>query len=163
ADALELLRTPLHGRFDLVFLDPPFDAGLWGPALELLGPWLADDAWLYLETPPGPRPPPAGWAPHRESAARDAHHALLRRAGGGRRQRARPGTASPPPATRVARCCAAPTAPDPAGAAAATLRRNSAPTPLPPGKDTARSRIAVYPGTCDPITNCHADLVDRAA
>lgn len=82
ADALELLRTPLHGRFDLVFLDPPFDAGLWDPALELLGPWLADDAWLYLETPPGPRPPPAGWAPHRESATRDARHALLRRAGG---------------------------------------------------------------------------------
>jgi pantetheine-phosphate adenylyltransferase len=28
---------------------------------------------------------------------------------------------------------------------------------------TARNRIAVYPGTFDPITNGHIDLVDRAA
>jgi pantetheine-phosphate adenylyltransferase len=28
---------------------------------------------------------------------------------------------------------------------------------------TARTRIAVYPGTFDPITNGHIDLVDRAA
>ena len=27
----------------------------------------------------------------------------------------------------------------------------------------ARNRIAVYPGTFDPITNGHIDLVDRAA
>ena len=48
ADALQCLRMPVHGRFDLVFLDPPFDAGLWREALALLPPWLADDAWLYL-------------------------------------------------------------------------------------------------------------------
>src|SRR5690606_15868333 len=86
-----------------------------------------------------------------------------RRRGRGRRPRAGPRTASPPPATRVTPCCAAPAAPDPAGAAAATLRRHSAPTPLPPGQDTVRNRIAVYPGTFDPITNGHVDLVDRAA
>ena len=28
---------------------------------------------------------------------------------------------------------------------------------------TARNRIAVYPGTFDPVTNGHVDLVDRAA
>ena len=28
---------------------------------------------------------------------------------------------------------------------------------------TARNRIAVYPGTFDPITNGHVDLVNRAA
>lgn len=28
---------------------------------------------------------------------------------------------------------------------------------------TARTRIAVYPGTFDPVTNGHIDLVDRAA
>ena len=27
----------------------------------------------------------------------------------------------------------------------------------------ARTRIAVYPGTFDPITNGHIDLIDRAA
>nr|WP_132999585.1 16S rRNA (guanine(966)-N(2))-methyltransferase RsmD [Luteimonas arsenica] len=80
ADALELLRAPLHGRFDLVFLDPPFDADAWAPALERLAPWLADDAWLYLESPAqAPAAPGPGWRLHRESASRDAHHALYRR------------------------------------------------------------------------------------
>ena len=32
-----------------------------------------------------------------------------------------------------------------------------------PSDKAARSRIAVYPGTFDPITNGHADLVGRAA
>ncbi|GGK07667.1 16S rRNA (guanine(966)-N(2))-methyltransferase RsmD [Luteimonas terricola] len=83
ADVLELLRTPLHGRFDLVFLDPPFIDGLWDEALARLDPWLADDAWLYLESPPdGPAVPPGpGWRLHRESGTRDARHVLLRRGG----------------------------------------------------------------------------------
>ena len=46
ADALALLRTPMHGQFDLVFLDPPFAAGCHDQALSLLGPWLAPGAWL---------------------------------------------------------------------------------------------------------------------
>ena len=81
ADALQWLRVPLHGRFDLVFLDPPFDAGLWPEALALLSPWLADDAWLYLESPiaaevtPGP-----GWSLHREGRTRETRYALYRRA-----------------------------------------------------------------------------------
>jgi len=81
ADALQWLRMPVHGRFDLVFLDPPFDAGLWREALALLPPWLADDAWLYLESPaaadvaPGP-----GWSLHREGRTRESRHALYRRA-----------------------------------------------------------------------------------
>ena len=70
ADALTLLRTPLQGRFDIVFVDPPFDDDLWSAVLAALPPWLADDAWLYLESPaastvePGP-----GWRLHRESPA----------------------------------------------------------------------------------------------
>jgi|SRR5690606_1783569 len=84
ADALAFLRAPLHGRFDVVFLDPPFDAGLWQPALEALGPWLADDAWLYLESPArAPLAPGAGWQPHREMHTRDARHALYRRTSAG--------------------------------------------------------------------------------
>jgi 16S rRNA (guanine966-N2)-methyltransferase len=81
ADALQWLRVPVHGRFDLVFLDPPFDAGLWREALASLPPWLADDAWLYLESPaaagvtPGP-----DWSLHREGRTREARHALYRRA-----------------------------------------------------------------------------------
>jgi 16S rRNA (guanine966-N2)-methyltransferase len=80
ADALSFLKAPLHGRFDVVFLDPPFADDAWGPVLVALSPWLQDSAWLYLESPaerslsPGP-----GWRPQREAATRDARHALYRR------------------------------------------------------------------------------------
>ncbi|MGY0634321.1 16S rRNA (guanine(966)-N(2))-methyltransferase RsmD [Luteimonas sp. A478] len=79
ADALQFLAAPLHGRFNLVFVDPPFDADLWQPVLAQLDPWLADQAWLYLESPVDGRVEPgAGWLPHRESRTRDARHALYR-------------------------------------------------------------------------------------
>ena len=81
ADALQWLRLPVHGRFDLVFLDPPFDSGLWREALALLPPWLADDAWLYLESPAAAAVTPgAGWFLHREGSTRETRHALYRRA-----------------------------------------------------------------------------------
>ena len=81
ADALQWLRVPVHGRFDLVFLDPPFDAGLWREALALLPPWLADDAWLYLESPVAAGVTPGtDWSLHREGRTREARHALYRRA-----------------------------------------------------------------------------------
>lgn len=84
ADAIELLRAPLHGRFDLVFIDPPFEDGVWDAALARLDPWLADDAWLYLEAPPGTVSAPGhGWRLHRESGTRDASHMLFRRAADG--------------------------------------------------------------------------------
>lgn len=84
ADATALLHAPLHGRFDVVFLDPPFDAGLWDAALAALPAWLVADAWLYLESPAGrPVEAGAGWRLHREGGTRDARHALYRRAGGG--------------------------------------------------------------------------------
>jgi len=82
ADALSFLRAPLHGRFDLVFVDPPFAADLWEPVFAQLDPWLADGAWLYVEsalqrsTEPG-----AGWRPHREGKTRETRHALYWRAG----------------------------------------------------------------------------------
>src|SRR5690606_25343035 len=37
------------------------------------------------------------------------------------------------------------------------------PTKTQPGMSTAQRRTAVYPGTFDPITNGHVDLVNRAA
>lgn len=83
ADAVELLAAPLHGRFDIVFLDPPFEGGLWQPVLAALEPWLAEPAWLYLESPPHGRIEPGpGWLPHREARTRDARHALYRRDAG---------------------------------------------------------------------------------
>jgi 16S rRNA (guanine966-N2)-methyltransferase len=83
ADALAFLRAPLHGRFDVVFLDPPFDAGAWTAAIDGLAPWLAEDAWLYLESPADLVPAAPGWRLHREGATRGTRHALYRRAAGG--------------------------------------------------------------------------------
>jgi 16S rRNA (guanine966-N2)-methyltransferase len=80
ADAPAFLRTPLQGRFDIVFVDPPFAAGLWPQVFAALRPWLAEAAWLYVESPadadaaPGP-----GFALHREGRTREARHALYRR------------------------------------------------------------------------------------
>ncbi len=89
ADAQTLLRMPLHGRFDVVFVDPPFDANLLESTLALLSPWLADHAWLYLERPlPGrSNDDPAvarglsglGLMLHREGRTREARYALYRR------------------------------------------------------------------------------------
>lgn len=82
ADALAWLRAPLHGRFDLVFLDPPFTMDLWQPVLECLEPWLAEGAWLYLEAPVAAAIQPGGeWLRHRESATREVRYSLYRRGG----------------------------------------------------------------------------------
>jgi 16S rRNA (guanine966-N2)-methyltransferase len=83
ADALAFLRAPLHGRFEIVFLDPPFEAGAWTEAIGHLVPWLADDAWLYVESPPDRLPPAPGWRLHREGMTRGTRHALYRRDGCG--------------------------------------------------------------------------------
>lgn len=80
ADAVALLRAPLHGRFDVVFVDPPFADNLWDKVLAALGPWLADDAWLYVETSPEAAIAPGdGWQPHREGRTRQLRYLLFRR------------------------------------------------------------------------------------
>jgi len=82
ADALGFLRAPTGERFDLAFIDPPFDLDLWGAAIAQLDPWLADAAWLYVEAPlQRNMAPPDGWHLHREGATRHARHALYRRGG----------------------------------------------------------------------------------
>jgi 16S rRNA (guanine966-N2)-methyltransferase len=68
--------------FDLVFLDPPFDANLWGAAALRLeqGGWLRDGACVYVETPIGAVfTPPANWLPHRKDHAGAVAYALYRR------------------------------------------------------------------------------------
>lgn len=85
ADALAWLgRTP-DRAFDLVFLDPPFAAGLWTPAAAALGPWLAPGAWIYVEMPADAAPAlPAGWQVHREGRTRDVRYTLFRAGNGPR-------------------------------------------------------------------------------
>ncbi|MFL6593082.1 MAG: 16S rRNA (guanine(966)-N(2))-methyltransferase RsmD [Luteimonas sp.] len=83
ADALSFLQAPLLGRFDIVFVDPPFDARLWAQVLASLTPWLADDPWLYLESPAAEHiAPESGWTLHREGSTREARYALYRRGAG---------------------------------------------------------------------------------
>lgn len=88
ADALAWLSRPDGRRFDVVFLDPPFAAGLWQPALAALPPWLAPGARVYLEGPVTSPPAwPAGWQLLREGRTREVAYMLLQagntRAGGG--------------------------------------------------------------------------------
>lgn len=64
-DAIAWMRRHGGARFDLVLLDPPFDAGLVEPALAAAAPLLAAGGLIYLE---------AGRAPGDELLAR---HALV--------------------------------------------------------------------------------------
>jgi 16S rRNA (guanine966-N2)-methyltransferase len=80
ADALAWLHAQPEASFDLAFVDPPFDANLWGGVLPALLPRLREDAWLYVEAPAtDDAPPPPGWRLHREGRTRDVRYALYRR------------------------------------------------------------------------------------
>lgn len=76
-DALSWLARPPGPRFDLAFVDPPFDAGLLDAALAALQPWLRPQAWIYVEAARGPPPRlPPGWILHREGETREVRYAL---------------------------------------------------------------------------------------
>ena len=80
ADAMAWLHAQPDAAFDIAFVDPPFDANLWGGVLPALVPKLSADAWLYVEAPADAVPSlPDGWAPHREGRTREVHYALYRR------------------------------------------------------------------------------------
>ena len=88
ADALAFLATSARratAPFDIVFLDPPFGANLWGEAAARLesGGWLAPGAIVYIEAPAGAAPPglPAAWRPWRDGKAGEVGYHLLRRDG----------------------------------------------------------------------------------
>ena len=78
-DALAWLARPADTAFDLVFLDPPFDAGLWAAAAAALAPWLAPGARVYVESPLAGAPGlPSGWTRLRDGRTRDVEYALFR-------------------------------------------------------------------------------------
>ena len=80
ADALAWVHGQPDAAFDLAFVDPPFDANLWGGVLPALAPKLAADAWLYVESPLD-EPPSLSpeWLLHREGRTREVRYALYRR------------------------------------------------------------------------------------
>lgn len=50
-DAIAVLKQSGASSFDLVFLDPPFDSGLFEAALQAVGRIVQPDGYVYLEAP----------------------------------------------------------------------------------------------------------------
>jgi 16S rRNA (guanine966-N2)-methyltransferase len=80
ADALEFVRRNAREateRFDLIFLDPPFDTGVPAEVLELLPGLLAPGGQIYLESDRASKWP-APWQVEKSGRAGQVHYQLLR-------------------------------------------------------------------------------------
>lgn len=81
-EALAYLRGA-SVRFDVVFVDPPFDAAAWDAVLAVLEECgvLGGGALIHVESPrdAGHAAPP-GWQVHRQGHAGEVSHVLYRRA-----------------------------------------------------------------------------------
>ena len=79
-DAIEWLKSNPAGPFDLVFIDPPFQAGLLDEALLLLAAsnCLAAGALIYIERDRNDDPPqlPTGWQVHKDKVAGSVSYGL---------------------------------------------------------------------------------------
>jgi len=81
ADALAWMARAPRASFDLVFLDPPFGAGLGELALARAQPLVALGGFIYVEAPHELVELPEGLALHRHSRAGAVHFHLLRSIG----------------------------------------------------------------------------------
>jgi 16S rRNA (guanine966-N2)-methyltransferase len=80
-DTLRALARVARTRFDIVFVDPPFDGAAWQPAAALLDAngWLADQAWVYVESGKADAwTPPVRWRVHRQRDAGAVRGTLFR-------------------------------------------------------------------------------------
>lgn len=75
ADALAWMARGERAHFDLVFIDPPFDADLFAPALMAARPLLRAGGVIYLESPQALALP--GWVLRRHARAGAVHAHLL--------------------------------------------------------------------------------------
>ncbi len=81
ADALSWMRACAPQRFELVFVDPPFDAGLFDTALAAAARIAVPDGFVYLEADrefSAEAVAPLGLAVHRHLRAGQVHAHLLR-------------------------------------------------------------------------------------
>jgi 16S rRNA (guanine(966)-N(2))-methyltransferase RsmD len=81
-NGLSALAAAAPGSADAIFLDPPFDAGVWDKALRASAAALAPDGFIYLEAPTewqADALAPFGLAPVRHLKAGAVHGHLLRR------------------------------------------------------------------------------------
>lgn len=81
ADALAWMARAEAGHFDLVLLDPPFDAGLLAPALARAATLVAPTGLLYVEAGEALPTPPVGFELWRTQRAGAVFAHLLKRAG----------------------------------------------------------------------------------
>jgi 16S rRNA (guanine966-N2)-methyltransferase len=84
ANALSVLKDLAGSGLDLVFLDPPFDAGLFDKAVAAAVPALREEGWLYLEAPTAwsqEQAAAAGLTLHRHLKAGAVHAHLMARTG----------------------------------------------------------------------------------
>jgi len=79
ADALGWMSHCTPGCFELVLLDPPFDANLGAPCLAAAGPLVADGGFIYLEAAEPLEAIPQGFELWRQGRAGLVHFHLLRR------------------------------------------------------------------------------------
>jgi len=83
ADALAWMARCESARFELVFIDPPFDAGLFESALAAAVRLVVPGGFVYLEAPvawPAEALAALGLGVHRHSRAGAVHAHLLQRA-----------------------------------------------------------------------------------
>ncbi len=73
ADAMAWMRRAEPGQFDLILLDPPFEADLFMPACAAAMPLLRPGGWLYLEAPAQFEAESMGMVPHRHLKAGAVH------------------------------------------------------------------------------------------
>jgi len=77
-DALSWMARCPPESFELVFIDPPFDASLVLPALALAQRLVVPQGFVYVEAGQAV-PPPAGFRLHRQGRAGAVHFHLLQR------------------------------------------------------------------------------------
>lgn len=80
-NALAALTAPAASSFDIVFVDPPFGAALWGAAAALMeaNGWVARPGWVYVESGTSDRwEAPTGWQLHRQRVAGAVRGSLFR-------------------------------------------------------------------------------------
>ena len=85
-DALAWMARAGDARFDLVFLDPPFEARIFDAALAAAAHLMRPGGFVYLEADaewPADGLAGLGLAPHRHLRAGAVHAHLLKSAGGG--------------------------------------------------------------------------------
>ena len=82
ADALAWMARCAPARFELVFLDPPFEQNLFEAALRAAAPLVVPGGFIYLEAPASLSPAPElGLQVWRSARAGAVHSHLLQRSG----------------------------------------------------------------------------------